>query len=103
MAVVARLLLMPGSGPDGLLRLLPAAPSPPPPLLPLLLLLLSWLLLGPRTKSTSLGRSLYASGPTTMSASLSLSRSFSFKRSAMQPSTPTTGGDLRSRVQQGTA
>ena len=36
-----------------------------------------------------LGRSLYESGPTTMSTNFSSSKNFSFKRSAIQPNTPT--------------
>lgn len=42
--------------------------------------------------SNSLGMSRYASGPATKSTSLSESRSCTFSLSAMQPSTPTTGG-----------
>ena len=45
----------------------------------------------PFTAPIKLGRSLYASGPATRSASWSASSSFVLRRSAMHPSTPTTG------------
>jgi hypothetical protein len=41
------------------------------------------------------GRSLYASGPTTRSASFCWSSRRAFRRSAIQPSTPTTSGGLQ--------
>ena len=41
------------------------------------------------TSLTKLGRSLYASGPATRSTIFSSSKNFDFKRSAIQPNTPT--------------